>query len=342
MRRHSRIARVCLTVLAVVATACGSSDTSFETVVIATTTTTTGAEPEGLPSEIAIHDLVEGDCFDTGTDSGVISVVSPVPCDVAHQFEVVALFSYPATERPTDAVLVEWARTECRNVLKSRFAMKELGPVRLAFALPDELDWNELGDREVMCVHDAGPQLVAQALNLEAPTTSTTIPETVPATTDAPNFPTDLSALRQCLHTELDQLGSVDGEKCSTGAIVEASANDCPRGILETWSWSYDSFDCEASVYLMWWEYYVSRSVELDVDGVYLPQEVAAVRAFQRENQLAVDGHIGPLTWSAVDEFRCDGVRAPTDPDFCALADGDTWVPGDPLPESVLPLSAEG
>ena len=341
MRRHSRIARVCLTAFAVVATACGSSDTSFETVVIATTTTTTEAGPLGLPSEIAIHDLVEGDCFDTETASGVISVVSPVPCDVAHQFEVVALFSYPATARPTDAVLVEWARTECRNVLKSRFAMQELGPVRLAFALPDELDWNELGDRKVMCIHDAGPELVAQAFSLESQATSTTIAETVPVTTDAPNFPTNLSALRQCLHTELDQLGSLDGEKCSTGAIVEASVNNCPRGILETWSWSYDSFDCEASVYLMWWEYYVSRSVDLDVDGVYLPEEVAAVRAFQGQNQLDVDGHIGPLTWSAVDEFRCDGDRAPTDPDFCALADGDTWVPGDSLPASVLPLHAE-
>ncbi|MBL6630695.1 MAG: septum formation family protein [Ilumatobacteraceae bacterium] len=292
-----------------------------------------------------IHDLDEGDCFNTSTNSGVITVVDYVACADSHRFEVVAVNTYPDVTRPNDSALVGWAREACRAALADRFGVIPGNSTRLAFALPDELDWVELGDRNVMCFYDAGPSLTVGQLALDPPPvettppppTSTTTPSPLPAATDL-----NLSELRQCLHTAEATIGSPDDLDCKTNLIVEATAQQCPRGILETWVWSYDSFDCEASVYLLWWEFFASRQVDVEVDGVYLPDETAAVRQFQAANALEVDGFIGPLTWSAISEFNCGGVPATSEVDFCNLAEGNTWVPGDQLPTSVSPLALQG
>ena len=45
---------------------------------------------------------------------------------------------------------------------------------------------------------------------------------------------------------------------------------------------------------------YVSGTDELDVDGIFGPKTEEAVRAFQANESLAVDGIVGKNTWTAL------------------------------------------
>jgi peptidoglycan hydrolase-like protein with peptidoglycan-binding domain len=45
---------------------------------------------------------------------------------------------------------------------------------------------------------------------------------------------------------------------------------------------------------------FVGGTDELEVDGIFGPQTDAGVRAFQRNENLAVDGIVGEHTWTAL------------------------------------------
>ncbi|HEY6333702.1 MAG TPA: N-acetylmuramoyl-L-alanine amidase [Blastocatellia bacterium] len=50
----------------------------------------------------------------------------------------------------------------------------------------------------------------------------------------------------------------------------------------------------------------VQRKVGVDADGHFGPRTEAAVRAFQRDNDLVPDGIVGPATWAALDRGSVD------------------------------------
>jgi peptidoglycan hydrolase-like protein with peptidoglycan-binding domain len=45
---------------------------------------------------------------------------------------------------------------------------------------------------------------------------------------------------------------------------------------------------------------FVKGADDLDVDGIFGPKTEAAVRAFQQNENLAVDGIVGTQTWTAL------------------------------------------
>ena len=296
-----------------------------------------------------VQELQPGDCFDTDVGGGELASVEITKCSDPHRFEVVSVLEYNGTTKPSDAELVAWARSECVVAVDDILGTNQIAH-RLAFALPSELDWTELGDRNVICIHDAGPDGVSTDLaGMPGPENNTDLTagsssdddsdsgDPLPETNDDPIEvePVDynLSTYRICLHFDESLIDSRANEDCDSGLVAEVNPDLCPRGVLETLKWSYDSYSCEASIYLAFWEYAVSTlyGTPVRVDGVYTPEDYLKVKQFQSDMGLVADGHIGPLTWGSDKEFDC--LRA-TDSEIqvCRGSEFAKWEPGAPLP----------
>lgn len=323
---------------------CGASDGSSGS----------GDQPDQGPNQSGnlrtpVQELQPGDCFNTEVGGGELTSVEITECSDPHRFEVVSVLAYDGNAKPSDAELVNWARAECVVVVEDILGANQIAQ-RLAFALPSQADWAELGDRNVICIHDAGPDGVSTDLaGMPTPDSSedliagpssdgdsdgeASVQETdeAPIETEPVNY--NLSTYRICLHFDESLIDSRANEDCDSGFVTDVNPDLCPRGVLETLKWSYDSYDCEASIYLAFWEYAVSTlyGTPVRVDGVYTPEDYPKVKQFQSNMGLVADGHIGPLTWGSVKEFDC---LSETDSEIqvCRGSQFAKWEPGAPLP----------
>ena len=317
------------------------------------------------PAETVVQDLAPGDCFNTNVDGGELNSVEITACTDPHRFEVVSVLTYSDVEKPDDSELVSWARPQCETAIGD-IVGEGVIEYRLAFAIPSEVDWAEIGDRNVICIHDAGTEAVTFNLaNIQqpeeeepslaadssedpsaddAPATDET--NAVDSTTQRPQTEAsddeavdsepveyNLSDHRICLHFNEALIGSSENEDCVSGIIAEVDPRYCPRGVLETWTWSYDSYDCEASIYFAFWEYAVSTLYDtpMKVDGIYSREDYTDVKQFQRDMGLVADSFIGPATWAAVSEFDCPN-QSDDVFNVCGESASAAWKPGAPVP----------
>ena len=323
------------------------------------------ASDSAEPAETVVQDLAAGECFNTDVDGGELNSVEITACTDRHRFEVVSVLTYSDVEKPADGDLVSWARPQCETAIDD-IAGEGVIAYRLAFAIPSAADWAELGDRDIICIHDAGTTPVTFNLaNIQQPEEEETslaadssedpsaddAPATdetnaVDSTTQRPQTEAsddeavdsepveyNLSEYRICLHFTESLIGSSENEDCDSGIIAEADPKYCPRGVLETWTWSYDSYDCEASIYFAFWEYAVSTLYDtpVEVDGIYTREDYLDIKQFQRDMGLDADSFIGPATWAAVSEFDCPN-QSDDVFNVCGESASAAWKPGAPIP----------
>lgn len=323
------------------------------------------ASDSAEPAETVVQDLAAGDCFNTDVDGGELNSVEITACTDRHRFEVVSVLTYSDVEKPADGDLVSWARPQCETAIDD-IAGEGVIAYRLAFAIPSAADWAELGDRDIICIHDAGTTPVTFNLaNIQQPEEEETslaaddseepstdvAPATdeidaVDSTTQRPQTEAsddeavdsepveyNLSKYRICLHFTESLIGSSENEDCDSGIIAEVDPRSCPRGVLETWTWSYDSYDCEASIYFAFWEYAVSTLYDtpVEVDGIYTREDYLDIKQFQRDMGLDADSFIGPATWAAVSEFDCPN-QSDDVFNVCGESASAAWKPGAPIP----------
>jgi hypothetical protein len=113
-------------------------------------------EEEASGEDVSDFDLEVGDCFSVG-ENGEVSEVSVVDCDDEHAYEVFALVDHEGAADdayPGDEELEEFADNECTgDEFESYVGISYEESIYYATWLtPTERSWDELGDREVVCV----------------------------------------------------------------------------------------------------------------------------------------------------------------------------------------------
>jgi hypothetical protein len=105
--------------------------------------------------KLSVLDLEIGDCFVPPDDLGTELVdVEGVPCSEPHQHEVFAVAAWTDGElRPDDRDFGVFADTRCLAAFRDYTGVDYLeSPLVLTYLLPSIRSWNEVGDREVVCV----------------------------------------------------------------------------------------------------------------------------------------------------------------------------------------------
>jgi hypothetical protein len=105
--------------------------------------------------EVSVFDLSEGDCWNNVPDAGEeTETVDAVPCTEPHESEVFAVFDVDLGEEwpGLDAVTAE-AEAQCVQRFEGFVGLTyDQSALNLFYFNPIEESWNQLNDREVVCV----------------------------------------------------------------------------------------------------------------------------------------------------------------------------------------------
>lgn len=118
--------------------------------------------------ELGVLRLRPGDCFDEGSTESVELVVA-VPCDVAHDSEVLAVFGLPEAGWPGAAAVAEASIAGCEErVPDISRDVAGIEDAKLLVLAPEEASWDD--DRSVICVAvaDDGRAFVRSLIRVEA------------------------------------------------------------------------------------------------------------------------------------------------------------------------------
>jgi hypothetical protein len=101
--------------------------------------------------ETSVFDLAPGQCFDAPADDGLFAV-AVVPCEVAHDLEMYALFQLDEPSWPGADRVHELADAGCRERFTAiTDAAPETSDYGYTMYTPSKGSWSE-GDRQVQCV----------------------------------------------------------------------------------------------------------------------------------------------------------------------------------------------
>lgn len=149
-RTQARRARFALatgvTVIALLSVACGSDLTEDET-----SRDESGEVVGG--GDVGALSLQVGDCV-ADSEVGEVNDVPVVPCDEPHDSEVFSVFDLPDGEFPGDMVVDDAAEDGCTGEDFAEYVGIEYAGSELdvAFIKPSRDTWNNLEDREVICL----------------------------------------------------------------------------------------------------------------------------------------------------------------------------------------------
>ena len=131
---------------------CAAACTTDESAVDDTGRNDDGAIESG--GELGVFEIQTGDCFTSSGDPDVVTVTG-VPCDEPHEAQAYGAFQLEGEDYPGDDETSGLATEGCEGERRDSFVGD---PTAQAVALlfdairPTEESWNDLDDREVICV----------------------------------------------------------------------------------------------------------------------------------------------------------------------------------------------
>ncbi len=100
-----------------------------------------------------VFDLEVGDCFDSAELGEYVEQVPVVPCEEEHDAEVFASTQLTGDEFPGDEALFDEAWTYCEQAFTEFVGLAyEESALDMFPMYPVEEGWDDLGDREVLCI----------------------------------------------------------------------------------------------------------------------------------------------------------------------------------------------
>jgi hypothetical protein len=134
-------------------------------------------EEEG---DVGAFNVREGDCFSSIDDLGAaVTDLPAVPCDQPHGAEVIHVFDMPDGEYPGDEAVQAAIEEGCNPVFLEQPYAEDLA-YNMSMLFPDQRTWDELDDREIVCIATGEFPYEPGDATEETTTDETTAEETVP------------------------------------------------------------------------------------------------------------------------------------------------------------------